>query len=213
MLSFNAKAVFYKTKIRILKGTATLLPFPKPTLFSGPGSSLDLCDAIAQMGTRRLLIVTDPAPYKLLLAAIILVYLNVNRIGMNLGWVRNRPTIAFAVFGTLGGMLAGTVNVMVPVLIIWALEMGLQTTAMVQVFNFCFFFGKISQAIVLAGAGVLTGPIVISTVPLAGAALGAVFVGMALRSRVDQETYKAWLRKALYIIAGLLIAQYFSADL
>jgi alcohol dehydrogenase class IV len=35
------------------------LPFPKPTLFNGPGSSLELCEAIAQMGTRRVLIVTD----------------------------------------------------------------------------------------------------------------------------------------------------------
>jgi len=59
MLPFNAKTVFYKAKIKILKGTATLLPFPKPTLFSGPGSSLELCEAIAQMGTRRVLIVTD----------------------------------------------------------------------------------------------------------------------------------------------------------
>lgn len=59
MLPFNAKTVFYKTKIKILKGTAMFLPFPKPTLFNGPGSSLELCEAIAQMGTRRVLIVTD----------------------------------------------------------------------------------------------------------------------------------------------------------
>ena len=161
------------------------------------------------LGT-RLLIVTDPAPYKILLAAIILVYLNVNRIGLSLGWVQKRPSIAFAVFGTLGGLLAGTVNVMVPALIIFALELGLATTTMVQVFNFCFFFGKISQAIVFAGAGVLTGPIMISTIPLAGATLGAVFIGMALRNRVDQDTYRTWLRKVLYVIAGLLIVQYFS---
>ena len=161
------------------------------------------------LGT-RLLIVTDPAPYKLLLAAIILVYLNVHRIGLSLGWVKSRPAIAAAVFGTLGGLLAGTVNVMVPALIIFALELGLATTIMVQVFNFCFFFGKISQAIVFADAGALTGPILISTVPLAGVTLGAVFIGMALRSRVNQDTYKAWLRKVLYIITGLLIAQYFS---
>lgn len=59
MLPFKAKTVFYKTKIKILKGTAMFLPFPKPTLFNGPGSSLELCEAIAQMGTRRVLIVTD----------------------------------------------------------------------------------------------------------------------------------------------------------
>ncbi len=59
MIPFSAKTVLFKTKVKILKGTAKLLPFPKPTLFSGPGSSLELCEAIAQMGTRRVLIVTD----------------------------------------------------------------------------------------------------------------------------------------------------------
>jgi len=44
---------------RILKGVTRILRFPKPTLFSGPGSSLELCKAIAQMGTEKLLIVTD----------------------------------------------------------------------------------------------------------------------------------------------------------
>ncbi len=59
MIPFSAKTALFKTKMKVLKGTAKILPFPKPTLFSGPGSSLELCDAIAQMGTRRVLIVTD----------------------------------------------------------------------------------------------------------------------------------------------------------
>ncbi len=59
MIPFSAKTAFFKTKMKILKGTAKILPFPKPTLFSGPGSSLEMCEAIALMGTRRLLIVTD----------------------------------------------------------------------------------------------------------------------------------------------------------
>ena len=59
VIPFGAKTVFFKAKVKILKGTAMVLPFPKPTLFSGPGSSLELCEAIAQMGTSRVLIVTD----------------------------------------------------------------------------------------------------------------------------------------------------------
>jgi len=59
MIPFSAKTVLFKIRTRILRGTAKILPFPKPTLFSGPGSSLDLCEAIAQMGHRRVLIVTD----------------------------------------------------------------------------------------------------------------------------------------------------------
>jgi alcohol dehydrogenase class IV len=59
MIPFSVKTALYKAKMKALKGTAKMLPFPKPTLFSGPGSSLELCEAIAQMGTRRVLIVTD----------------------------------------------------------------------------------------------------------------------------------------------------------
>ncbi|NNM21688.1 MAG: iron-containing alcohol dehydrogenase [Gammaproteobacteria bacterium] len=59
MIPFSAQTAAYKAKMKVLKTTAKILPFPKPTLFSGPGSSLELCEAIAQVGTSRLLIVTD----------------------------------------------------------------------------------------------------------------------------------------------------------
>jgi len=36
-----------------------LIPLPRPTLFIGPGSSLELCARVAQLGFRRLLLVSD----------------------------------------------------------------------------------------------------------------------------------------------------------
>ena len=45
--------------MNVLKGMAMLVPLPKPTLFTGPGSSLELCEAISHMGTRKVMIVTD----------------------------------------------------------------------------------------------------------------------------------------------------------
>ena len=41
------------------------MTWPKPTLFTGVGSSLELCSAIGQMGTRRVLIVTDAGLVKI----------------------------------------------------------------------------------------------------------------------------------------------------
>ncbi|MCF6252730.1 MAG: iron-containing alcohol dehydrogenase [Methylococcaceae bacterium] len=43
----------------VFKILVKIIPIPKPTLFTGAGSSLELCSAIAQMGTRIILIVTD----------------------------------------------------------------------------------------------------------------------------------------------------------
>ncbi len=59
MIPFRAKTALYNFQTRLLKITAKILPFPKPTLFSGPGSSLELCEAVALMGITRVLIVTD----------------------------------------------------------------------------------------------------------------------------------------------------------
>ena len=127
-----------------------------PTLFINVASavrgggwreSIGRCWPIALYGAvgsiigTRLLVVTDPQPYKLLLAAMIFVYLNIERIGIRMAWIGAKPQLAYAVFGLVGGFLAGTVNVMVPALIIFALEAGLSSVAAVQLFNFCFFFG------------------------------------------------------------------------
>jgi len=156
----------------------------------------------------RLLVVTDPDPYRLLLSAAILLYLNVHRFGMRMEWVQHRPRLAYAVFGLTGGFLAGTVNVMLPALVVFALEMGLTPTAMIQTFNFCFFFGKVSQGATFAASGVLTGATLLSTFPLAVLALAALLVGMRLRNRIDPETYRGWLRRVLYCIAVLLVGQF-----
>jgi len=59
MIPFGIQVAGFQGLMKTLKAVAKTLPFPKPTLFSGPGSSLQLCDAIALMGVHKLLIVTD----------------------------------------------------------------------------------------------------------------------------------------------------------
>lgn len=154
------------------------------------------------------LIATDPAPYKLLMALVILLYLYVNRYGLEMGWIRRRPGLAMAIFGFSGGILAGTVNVMLPALIIFALEADLKPRAMIQTFNFCFLCGKLFQTLVFATSGVITGTIAIATLPLALIVLLTLFVGMKLRRRIDVETYRRWLKGILFIISLVLIVQY-----
>ena len=59
MIPFALKVAGYRNVQRALRQVVKTLPFPRPTLFNGPGSSLQLCDAIADMQIRRVLIVTD----------------------------------------------------------------------------------------------------------------------------------------------------------
>jgi len=68
----------YKGLMSTLKMAAKIVPMPKPVLFTGPGSSLELCEAIAQMETQRVMIVTDAMLMKIGLLKDIVKTLNQN---------------------------------------------------------------------------------------------------------------------------------------
>lgn len=169
---------------------------------------LAIFGAIGSLLGTQLLVMTHPAPYKLLMAGMILVYLNIERIGIRLRWVRSHVLWASALFGLLGGLLAGTVNVMLPALIIFALEMKLTPLITVQIFNFSFLFGKISQGAVLASHGYLNMSHFFSALPFICVALIALGVGIQYRERIKREVYRQWLKWILAGIAIVLIAQY-----
>ncbi len=60
MIPFSIQVFVFKLFQFILKWSTKLLTFRTPELFSGPGSSLQLCDHIAtRTGVKNLLIVTD----------------------------------------------------------------------------------------------------------------------------------------------------------
>lgn len=164
--------------------------------------------AVGSLLGTQLLVMTHPEPYKLLMAAMILLYLNIHRLGIRLRWVRRHVLWASALFGLIGGLLAGTVNVMLPALIIFALEMKLTPLVTVQIFNFSFFFGKISQGAVLASHGYLNSAHFFSALPFICVAVIALGVGIQYRERIKQDVYRQWLKWILAGIAIVLIAQY-----
>jgi len=162
------------------------------------------------LGT-QLLIWAEPEPFKLVLAAIILLYLNLGRLGdLRLGLVQSAPQLAMAGFGLGAGLLAGTVNVMVPVLIIYALELGLASTAMVQVFNLCFLSGKLAQVAMFSATGFLDPASLVSLLPFVAAASGGVIAGMLARSHISEAFYRRLLQRTLFLIALLLVLDYLS---
>jgi uncharacterized membrane protein YfcA len=157
----------------------------------------------------RLLIIFSPEPFRLLMAAMLVLYLNAERIGVGFYWVHHRPRIAFAVFGLAAGLLAGTVNVMLPALIILALEMRMPKIVMIQVFNFCFLFGKLTQGAVFVQAGLMTAEVLSVSAPLAILGLVVMFLGMRIRDRIPARTYRLWLRRLLAVLAVMLMVQFF----
>ncbi len=156
------------------------------------------------------LVYSDPSPFRLLLAVVILLYLNVERIShIETPWIKRYQTRSMLGFGFLAGFLAGTVNVMVPVLVIFFLELGLKTTAMVQVFNLCFMSGKIAQVGVFSAAGLLDLSLILVSVPAMVVSAGALMIGIKIRNRISPEGYRLILRRLLLVTAAILVVQYF----
>jgi uncharacterized membrane protein YfcA len=157
----------------------------------------------------RLLIVADPAPILLLLALLIIAYLNLQPLqGLAARWIGAHPTTARAAFGFVAGLFESTANVAGPVLLIFFLSTTLPPLALVQALNLCFLVGKTTQGLTLAYAGGIPVSVWLSTLPFAAAGAAGLVAGMRVRSRIDAATYRAWLKRALWVIAALLIGQF-----
>lgn len=162
----------------------------------------------AAIGSRALVLL-DPTPFKLLLAALVLLYLFVSQSkGFGMAWVKEHLGWSMLIFGLLAGISGGTTNVMLPLMVIFTLELGLARTAMIQTFNMCFLLGKLTQIAVFTHAGLFTTSVIVATAPLAAVSAAALLVGMRLRSKVAAQTYVRVIRSLLGVIAVLLIGQY-----
>jgi uncharacterized membrane protein YfcA len=159
------------------------------------------------------LAVTDPAPFRIVLAGLILLYLW-NGIRLPKQWLMNNSLLAMAVFGLIAGISAGTTNVMVAILIIYFMSLETPRSTLVPALNSCFLVGKLSQIVVLAIAGLLSVRLALETAPLAAAAVIALLLGQRLQPRIQVSTYQSILRKLLLLLAIVLIYQFLNeADL
>jgi uncharacterized membrane protein YfcA len=169
---------------------------------------LALFFGLGSLAGTRLLIYTDPEPYKLLLAGIILFYLFIQKKGLKIKWIKQHDTYAMLLFGTIGGLLAGTVNGAIPALIIYTLERNLSPAVSIIVFNVCFLSGKFTQTAMFAEAGLFNMELVILALPLAILSVIGLWIGLKVRGSVDTDRYRLWLQKTLYALSAMLILQY-----
>jgi uncharacterized membrane protein YfcA len=161
----------------------------------------------AAIGT-RLFVVYPDFPYALLLAGVIFIYLNLDRLGRTHWPAMARHRHAYAlVFGVMAGVSEGTANVAAPPLIVYYLGIGASPLLLVQALNLCFFTGKATQFATLATVGGVGATQWITTLPLAAVAAAGAWAGIHIRSRIDADTYRRWLKWALFATAIFLIAQ------
>ena len=156
----------------------------------------------------RLFVLYPEFPYALLLASVILFYLNLDRLGLT-QWplMRRHETFFGLTFGLLGGISESTANIAAPPLIIYYLGIGLSPLMLVPAMNISFLVGKITQFSTLAASGIASPTIWLMTLPLAVLATIASLLGTRIRSRIDGPTYARWMRRMLFAMAMILLAQ------
>ena len=156
-----------------------------------------------------LFVAAPDAPYQLLLALIIIVYLNLDRIARGDWPLIKRHERAFgSLAGAAAGLFEGTANVAAPPLIIYYLALGLSPAMMVQAMQMCFMVGKTTQFTVLTLHGGVSSAQWLATLPLCVIAVAAGVGGARLRGRIDAAMFRKWVKRALWVIAFALLTQY-----
>ena len=156
-----------------------------------------------------LFVAVPAAPYQLLLALIIIAYLNLDRIARgNWPLIRRHERAFGPLAGAAAGVFEGTANVAAPPLIIYYLALGLAPAMLVQALQICFMVGKATQFTVLTMYGGVTAAQWLATLPLIAIAVAAGFAGSRIRNRIDAQAFRVWVKRALLVIALALLAQY-----
>lgn len=163
----------------------------------------------AYTGT-QLFIVIDAAPLTLLLALGILFYLGLDWIGRGESeLIRSHRHKSGILFGFLGGLFEGSVNIAAPPLLIYFLSLGLAPVALVKALNLCFMTGKTTQMSTLIATGDIAPAVWFSTIPLCVVGILTSLAGSRIRNRVDAATYRRWLKYALFAMAFILLGQFY----
>lgn len=154
-----------------------------------------------------LLLYTNSDLFKLLLAAIIFLYLLQSVVKIEASFVAKYPKSSTYGLGVFGGMLSGLTNIVAPLMIMYTLELKYSRKDTVQLSNLCFLFTKIGQITVF----LLHGSFTLEDFNISMIGLAATFVGMYLgikvKKLIDAKLYVKILKILLFIIASMLVVQ------
>jgi hypothetical protein len=149
------------------------------------------------------------APYTLMLSLLTLFYLSLDRLGRSDWPVVRRHERAFApLAGVAGGVFEGTANIAAPPLIIFYLALGLTPAMLIQALNICFLVGKTTQFTVLTARGGVNAADWLATLPFVAFGVAGSLIGVRVRNRIDAQAFRVWVKRALFLIALALLAQF-----
>jgi uncharacterized membrane protein YfcA len=157
------------------------------------------------LGTQVLLSV-DPEPFRLLLALVLVAFLLLDRRRSG-GPERRVPGIGLALLGLGMGLMAGLVNVFSPIVVAFALYTRMSPALMVATFNLSFITSKTGQLMSFAAGDALDPSVIRLALIALPLVLLALWIGIRLRRRLDQDAYRVWLRRALWVLVAAVFVE------
>ena len=157
------------------------------------------------LGT-NFLISYNSSYYKLILALMILLYLNRDYMKISLEkMILKNPKKMMILFGLLSGVVSGLVNIMLPILIIYVLEMKLAKESSFTLMNFCFLASKVTQIFIFGIHGDFSLDFTIFMGPVIVISIFGLLLGEKMRNFIDENLYKKILIWLLWLLAIYLI--------
>jgi hypothetical protein len=108
-------------------------------------------------------------------------------------------------FGLFLGIMAGVTNVFAPAIVVYALFTRMDPTLMVATFNLSFLTSKTGQIAGFITNDAFTREALVLTAWALPPVLLSLWIGIRVRRRIDQASYKRVLKIALWVITVLLI--------
>lgn len=154
----------------------------------------------------HLLVVYYNHYYKLVVAGVMLLYLNKERLRFSLthAVARQKGSVTVAM-GILSGLVGGMANIMSPVLIMLILELKLDKKHAIGVMSFCFIANKTLQILIFGYHGSFTVENSALIALFVAISLIGFWIGNKIHERIDEKLYTMILNRLLWVISFYLI--------
>lgn len=154
----------------------------------------------------HLLVVYYSHYYKLVVATVMLLYLNKERLHFSLTHaIAKQKNLVIVLMGFLSGIVGGIANIMVPVLIMLILELKLDKKHAIGVMSFCFITNKTLQVLIFGYHGNFTMENSMLIALFVLLTLVGFWIGNKIHERINEKLYTMILNRALWAIAIYLI--------
>ena len=147
--------------------------------------------------------------FKIILAFAILIYLFFDYKKVEFPIIMKYPKNSIVIFGVGSGIIGGLTNVMSATLMIYVLEAKYTKKEIVQSFNICFLFAKITQILLFTWGSIFTlKEFSESYIPLFFVVI-TLFVGIKIRAKLNPLYYSKLVKFILFLLSISLFIQTF----